>query len=443
MTDYLPPFADIVAVANDKYLLKALPDTSRPEVWQNTGKHTTLVWGDFCGQKVSYRTSIDLDAKTYACTCKSARYPCNHGVGLWLLQHRATELFSDTALPEWLNVAKSHPAFSTVQFFRQTPSSPIQWKRNAAQRLHYIRIGMADLEAWLLDIIDNGLANAPDKPKGYWMSMSRRLNDSYCPAIAVKIEQLPKTIANQKNWADIVLAELGKLYLLSQSFKHFETLTPETQFDLFTTVGWHNSRLAEETDEAVVDTWVVLDRQLSTIRKRQMVTVVLWGQTTQRFAMLTGIAHSRQKPDMHLMPGVTVTGSLRYYPSELQLQAYPEQLSFETKAHSVAHPLPTDLQAVTTAFQTSILTHPWIAQLPTLLSKVAVNVHQGQIYLQDSQRQALPVNMTSKANWYLQVYSQQAPISVFGYWNGTTFDAVTLNVAGNWIPLKTLPEIIT
>lgn len=411
----------------------------RPEVWQDLGQQDTLVWGAFCGLKVSYHTSFDRVSKTYACSCKSPRYPCNHGAGLWMLHQREAHLFTGTVLPAWLDHAKRHPKFSTTSFFTQTPANPVQWEQNAQQRLAYIQLGLADLEAWLLDLIDNGLATAPDKPKGYWMDMSRRLNDSYCPTIATQIEQFPKVIANNANWPAHLLATLSKLYLLTQAFKNFDSHTPATQFDLFTTVGWHNSALPAETDTAIQDTWVVLDRQLSLVRKRQTVTVTLWGQTSQRFAQLTGVAHNRQTPDIHLMPGVTLDAMLRFYPSEVGLSAYPETLTIQTTA--TAHPMPSDFGSIIQNFQATVLAHPWVTEQPVLLSKVAVTVHNGAFYIQDGMRQALPLSKSSKANWYLHIYSRQAPVSVFGYWNGTDFDAKTLNFEGRWLPLAALAEI--
>ncbi len=414
---------------------------ARAERWTQTGRANSLIWGAFNGMRVFYYCSINLKTKTFACSCKSARYPCNHGVGLWLLAQQMPAQFTAQPMPDWLHPAKQHPELATVQFFTPQSANPKQWEKNAAERLRYIKLGMQDLAAWLLDLIDNGLASAPDRPTSYWLDMSRRLNDSYCPAISKQIEHLPKLITQHTNWPPLLLDALSKLYLLTQSFVNFDTLPAATQFDLCTTVGWHHSKLPSATDEAVTDQWLVVARTLTSVRKRQMVTVTVWGQQSARFAQLTGIAHTRQKPDMHLTTGVTFNGTLHFVDSELGLQAYPIDIDTAIAPTSPWSQTAPTFDSIFEDYQTHYLQHPWLVARPVLVHNASVARHNKQFILQGSTRDALPLNPDNKHNWHLYASSRTAPLAVFGWWDGTSLDAVSYCVEGQWLPLSTWAEV--
>ncbi|MBD0269487.1 MAG: SWIM zinc finger family protein, partial [Cyanobacteria bacterium Co-bin8] len=54
--------------------------------WFTLGTHQSAVWGECQGSgKNPYRTQIDLSEPAFRCSCPSRKFPCKHGLALFLL----------------------------------------------------------------------------------------------------------------------------------------------------------------------------------------------------------------------------------------------------------------------------------------------------------------------------------------------------------------------
>ena len=85
----------ILALAPDPASAKAGSQLATPRNWSNLGTSDSALWGECQGSgKTPYRTQIDLGGPAFKCTCPSRKFPCKHGLGLYLL--RAAELLGRT-----------------------------------------------------------------------------------------------------------------------------------------------------------------------------------------------------------------------------------------------------------------------------------------------------------------------------------------------------------
>lgn len=62
---------------------KALATSSK---WSFLGCNDKAVWGECQGSgKKPYQTQIDLTQLAFKCSCPSRKFPCKHGIGMFLL----------------------------------------------------------------------------------------------------------------------------------------------------------------------------------------------------------------------------------------------------------------------------------------------------------------------------------------------------------------------
>ena len=93
----------ILALAPDPASAKAGSQLASPRNWSNLGRNDAALWGECQGSgKTPYRTQIDLAGPAFKCSCPSRKFPCKHGLGLYLLLAADAAPFSHTAPPAWV-----------------------------------------------------------------------------------------------------------------------------------------------------------------------------------------------------------------------------------------------------------------------------------------------------------------------------------------------------
>lgn len=77
----------ILAHAPDAASAKVNSQLTAPHHWSNLGPSQIALWGECQGSgKNPYRTQIDLNGPAFKCSCPSRKFPCKHGLGLYLLR---------------------------------------------------------------------------------------------------------------------------------------------------------------------------------------------------------------------------------------------------------------------------------------------------------------------------------------------------------------------
>src|SRR5262245_38024511 len=93
----------ILALAPDASSAKAGQSLASPGHWLTLGHDPRCAWGECrgSGQK-PYQTQIDLGEPAFRCSCPSRKFPCKHGLGLFLLLERQPAAFSQAEPPAWV-----------------------------------------------------------------------------------------------------------------------------------------------------------------------------------------------------------------------------------------------------------------------------------------------------------------------------------------------------
>src|SRR5438552_1455400 len=93
----------ILALAPDAGSAKAARDLTSSRKWLSLGRDAQVAWGECQGSgKDPYRTQIDLSEPAFRCTCPSRKFPCKHGLGLFLLLANQPGEFAQATPPAWV-----------------------------------------------------------------------------------------------------------------------------------------------------------------------------------------------------------------------------------------------------------------------------------------------------------------------------------------------------
>lgn len=94
----------IIALAPDNSSAKSGRGLASASKWQTRGANENAIWGECQGSgKNPYQTSIDLTEPTFKCSCPSRKFPCKHGLGLFLLWANQQNTFNKTQPPAWVS----------------------------------------------------------------------------------------------------------------------------------------------------------------------------------------------------------------------------------------------------------------------------------------------------------------------------------------------------
>src|SRR4051812_32390327 len=170
----------ILALAPDAGSAKAGQGLASRRKWLALACSDRAAWGECQGSaREPYRTQIDLDEPAFRCSCPSRKFPCKHGLGLFLLLANEPATFDQGAPPpwvaEWLD-RRAQSAQPREQKAAPTPAADPQKKRMAAQaktaaaREAKVAAGAEELGRWLRDLIHQGLAGAQSRPYSFWES---------------------------------------------------------------------------------------------------------------------------------------------------------------------------------------------------------------------------------------------------------------------------------
>src|SRR5262245_54390532 len=193
----------ILALAPDAASAKAGQGLATARKWQKLGADEQTAWGLCQGSaRDPYQTQIDLAEPAFRCSCPSRKFPCKHGIGLFLLLASAPAAFDQGAPPAWVaewlakrdqnalqRVARQERAAAEADA-ETSPKGAAASSRAASAREAKVAAGLEELRRWLRDLVRQGLADAQGRPSGFWDATAARMVDAQAPGLARMIRDL-------------------------------------------------------------------------------------------------------------------------------------------------------------------------------------------------------------------------------------------------------------
>ncbi|MGB1253155.1 MAG: hypothetical protein ACPG8W_21260 [Candidatus Promineifilaceae bacterium] len=423
--DFYLTVEQVLGLAPDKTLMRSTRAIAVPEKWTALACNQSLAWGTFTvPNRPPFNAAIHLSTFAATCSCSSRHSPCNHSLALLILARNDALGQTVQLPPAWANTVMAHG-------LRIGPAEP----EAADKHLRLVRRGLGDLEKWLHDMIRAGLAQLPKRSKAYWDTMAGRLVDTHSPKLAQAVRAWHKLLSSEPNWAEQLLRQLGQTQLLIDAFKRFKTFSAETQNDLRHAIGWRP--LSKATDRVLSDRWQVIGSSRELRGRRRILHTWLWGQTTHQYAQLTHPAPTRTQPRQQFLTGTSFNANLSFirstFPLRASFRSQPSGLQ-QIDSYQVA---PQSLTSLSTRFNKRRARNFWLDAYPVVLHHSRVQRDEAVWILTDNQGVRLPIEPQFAHGWHLMAI---ANASLFGIWNGRTFQPLSLWHNQRWIELRLLAE---
>lgn len=408
-------YSDLARLAPDPATLQRARGISFAlKNWLTLAGNEKLVWGEYeGGGHQRYQVAVDLENTRFYCSCRSPRHPCKHALAMPLLLMRSNEHFRVAYdLPDWVK-----KAWSNVSKTRKKPKVSTG---PSDDRLLRMQAGLQELEDWLTQLMENGLATIDPKDGQFWEDLAVRMTDSQLSGPAGRIRTILH-LPPGDNWYDAVLAILSELYLLIRAFKRYHHLPAPVQQELLNTAGVSVRRDRVLTEPAVEDRWLVLGIREGE-ESEQLLYRRTWllGEESGRQALVLDFNWNQQGYRENWPLGMIFDGKLHYYPGSYPLRALVGTFQ------KVEEPF----VGLSGIFNFSewpeylgrvLAGNPWLQTLPCLMAAVRPVWQEHQQYLLDTEDQALPISIDDRSFWKMMAVSGGHPISVFAEWEQETF----------------------
>ena len=432
--------------------------------WPSLAQSGQAVWGECQGSgKKPYRTAGDLgdilgdisSEPAFRCNCPSRKFPCKHALGLLLLWTKQTA-FAVEPPPEWVkewldkraNTKQKKPpspqkdttdlATNTQAQAQSTQQAQQRTEKRLEKRAEKVSEGLVDLNQWMCDTMRSGLADLASQPYQFWDQTASRLIDAQAPGLARRVRALAGIPHSGKGWPERMLKALGSLYLLGQGYSQRATLSPMMQAEILKQIGFPQNkedlhRRADAGDPLVhslSDTWHVLGKVVTEEETLKIQRVWLWGINSQKAALVLSFTHGRRQPlDTSLVPGASFEGKLLFYPGTgVQRALVVNRLESNNVGATNSSRLGlgvVNIEAAIATYTHALSENPWLAEFPMVLSQVWPRYQAGRWYLQDADKQQLPISPSFEAGWEMLAMSGGQPLCLFGEWDGELFSPLS------------------
>ncbi|MHB9023791.1 MAG: SWIM zinc finger family protein [Armatimonadota bacterium] len=437
----------ILALAPDQSAAKAGQELATPRKWVSLGCNDQAIWGECSGSaKTPYQTRIALDGPAFKCSCPSRKFPCKHGLGLYLLQASSRSAFTQSDSPPWVSewlTTRAKRAEKATDSSAEAPATttpnPEEQAKRATKRQDKVAKGLQELELWLCDLVRQGLGTVQSQPHSYWEHMAARMVDAQASGAARQLREMASIPAAGDGWQELLLERLGRLFLLIERYKRLEKLPEEVQTDIRSLIGWTQSQEELLAGEGLADSWTVLGVRVKREDRLRVQRTWLRGATTSRAALQLQFAHGKEAFETPYVPGMQYQAELVFFPGAYPLRALvktPGATERTTGAVTGYGSLPDAYRA----YATALTRNPWLEQFPLPLDAVTPVLRDGQWLVRDTAGHCLSLAADFQNGWELFSLSGGYPLSLFGEWDGRTLLPLSAWNRERFVPFTLIEE---
>ncbi len=441
-----------------KSSLVAARKLTKPSGWSGLSSDSGVIWGECQGSGASpYRMIVSETDAGYKCTCPSRKFPCKHSLALMWMRAEGKTSFQPATTPEWVQdwlrrrrtgsgtgnsekeeavQSKSLVQASSQQVEEIDPKAEARAAaardRARRDREDAILAGLDDLDTWLIDQADAGLAGFASHAGKSCRSIARRLVDAKAPGLASRLDGLPNRIYSLPEQARPIASveQLGQLHLIAEAYRRQESLSIEMRADVRREVGWTQPReslLSEEGTLCVSGSWRVVGT-VSEVQPDKLRRLETWlwreepteGPRTAVLLDFVPVASGQTKGSYRT--GERITATLVFYPSARPLRALIKEMETPTQECGADLGLPEDDVANAYAgYEDALATIPWINIWPLRFREARVRRNGENLFACSTLNDevALPI-MANQANAVSPLLSIEK-FDGFGLWDGYTF----------------------
>ncbi len=424
----------VLALAPDESSAAAGQGLASPRKWSGLGKDPgeRAVWGLCQGSgKSPYQVRIDLAEPAFKCSCPSRKFPCKHGLGLFLMFAKGESAIKPAAQPAWVSEwietraekaeKKAAKAGGGAEPADPKPVDVEARARRAAQRERRVRDGVAECRVWLNDLVRRGLAEAQREPGSFWERAAARMVDAQAPGLARLIRELPGVMASGEGWPRRTLDRLGRLHLVLRAADRLADLPETLAGDVRVALGWTQTRDEALGGEALADSWATVGQVIEDEERLRVRRTWLVGRNTGRIGLVLDFSAGGAPFDPSLVAGTEFEGALAFYPSGVPLRAVVKNRAGATagfKSSPGGPGVASSFETTLGGYAKALATCPWIDRWPLIVSGITPTLDGARWLVVDASGEAIPVRPGSAGVWRVMALSGGRPIGLMGEWDG-------------------------
>jgi hypothetical protein len=443
----------IEELAPDQASLGAAAKLKKANLWSLLACEQSLVWGECQGSGSSpYRVICSEADLGYKCTCPSRKLPCKHVLALMWMRAEGTLPFKTEPPPAWVGdwLARRRPAAARPKAAGRDPdakaslvqatateSIPVdpkaatraaaQRERNKAEREAAIAGGLDELDIWIGDALQRGLAAFLPIVGAECRKIVPRLVDAKAPGLASLVERLPADVISvpESMRTNALIERLATLHLISRAYRNQDRLPNSIKADVRQVVGWPVTRdalLADAETLRVKDRWMVVSTvaevQPDKLRRLETWMSRLGNGAAPGFAVLTDfVPVSLGKMANTYRIGETFEAELAYFHAPAPLRAI---IAEQNGATTAGEPWPRPADDLATAIgrlNDCVAIRPWVSEIPFAAHGARILESGTSLWLTDSVgTSSLPLR-ADEEDLVLPLVGLD-DIDVFGRWDG-------------------------
>lgn len=463
----------IEALAPDQASLVAARKLLKPSFWPTLAEGEGFVWGECQGSGATpYRVVVNEADAGYKCTCPSRKFPCKHTLALMWMRADKSVAFVPATVPDWVKdwlsrrrgtsaaaikaedaaKPKARPSIRLID----TPETGAETDPRAEQRAAAARernrldreaavlAGLEDLDTWLSDQVQHGMANFVAQTAQACRTIAQRLVDAKASGLAGRLDALSARLFTLPGpmRPSAAIRELGQVHLISQAYRRALQLPELLAADARQAVGWSVTREALLSDTAALRVsakWrvfaVLSEAQPDRVRR---VETWLWRENDEngmpRCAVLIDFVPISGAAAAGYLIGDQIEAELSYYRSTIPLRAQIATLKRGAEQSVVPLALPNEsLNNSYAKYERALADLPWLGTFPLSFCSAAIRRSGEQLYLHDDESGlSLPLH-SSQASQALPL-ATVGLIDGIGLWNGYEFTLAWAETRlGRWL----------
>ena len=403
--------------------------------WAELGRSSAALWGK-CQGSALYQVKVDLANLGYNCTCPSRKFPCKHVLGLLMLSAQSPDALGESPAPEWVDdwLQKRRAREEKQAAPKSDEPKPVDEgarKKRAEQRGALVRDGIERLDLWIKDLVRTGLAGVEAKSESFWEEQAKRLTDSQAPGLASRIGRLASLPRSSPDWAERLLAELGRIRLLMHAFRRIDELDPALAGEVRQLVGWNVSKEElEQQGEKLRDTWVVAGQWVDDDERIRTQRSWVVGRQSGRWGLILQFAPGPQPFAESIVPGTEQEGMLVFYPGALRVRAKFASREGSVSALRERPPGYDTATAFLKAFADLLARQPWLHAYGGVFREATVVRAASGWFVRDREGCGLP--LAGSDHWRALAVTGGHPCDIAAEWDGRRLRWLGMFAAGHY-----------
>lgn len=422
----------ILQLAPDDASKKAGLQLANSAKWLIKNCHEKALWGDCQGSgSKPYKTIIDLQNLAFKCSCPSRKFPCKHGLGLFLLYASQQNIFTkvnelDEAIADWINKREAKAEAKEKPKEDKPVDEKAQQKRIEA-REKKIDAGIEELNIWLKDTVRNGIMNVPQSPYQFNQNISTRMIDAQATGLANQLRKINSISFYEEGWQFKLSKQLSLIHFICDAYKNKLSFDDIWQKELNTQIGWTITKDEVLNQLSYIDNWVILSKTEEDDGNLTLEKIYLFGKQNKQFALLLNFYAGNQLPENIYSVGSSIHAEICYYPGANSIRAIiKNQTQISNEFNEIIGILSVD--NLLEQISNQIAANPFSKVIPFVLSNFKIVTDEKNWYLKDADQFIYPLKNTADECWNILSISQANSFSCF-----VIYEEYTIMVHSLWL----------